>query len=419
MTFPSPARRQRGAAALLVTTLLFLTLLLVVAAMQRQVLIEVKASTDQQRSTQAFEAAEAGLEWVVARLNDDTLLGDDCLPSSAAGAASFRDRHLPFDPAQGRRSPATWNDAGADRLLQATCVRGDAGWSCGCPASGPPTPADSEAPAPAFAVVLGAGSRPDVFTAIASGCLHGRILCADTAEATHEAAARIEVAVGRVTGLAHPPAAALSTRGDVDAGAASLGLRNGDAASSGLAVDAGGRIIGSALRIATAAGSSLDVAVVSADATLGHLDEDRFFARWFGMGREAWLAQPAVTRIACAGNCSQTVVEAIARGARLIGVDGDLALAGPLEIGSIARPVIIAVSGELRLSGAVRITGFAYAGSLEWRGDPGGQVRGAAASAAGYIGDADADFVHDGAVLDTLRAATGSLVRVDGSWKDF
>ncbi|HZV94179.1 MAG TPA: PilX N-terminal domain-containing pilus assembly protein, partial [Caldimonas sp.] len=188
-------RRQRGAAALLVTALLFLTLLVVVAATQRQVLVEVGSSLGQQRSTQAFEAAEAGLEWAVARLNDDTRLGDDCLPSSAVDAASFRDRHLPLDLSLGRRRAATWDDAGTPRLLQAVCVHGDAGWTCSCPASGPPSPAAGDVPAPAFAVVFGEGPRPDVFTAVASGCLQGRTPCADTAASKHEAAARLEVAV--------------------------------------------------------------------------------------------------------------------------------------------------------------------------------------------------------------------------------
>ena len=34
-------------------------------------------------------------------------------------------------------------------------------------------------------------------------------------------------------------------------------------------------------------------------------------------------------------------------------------------------------------------------------------------------GDAAADFVHDAAVLERLQRGSGSLVRVNGSWKDF
>src|SRR5579864_6530565 len=100
--------RQRGAAALVVTALLFFAMLLVVAAANRSVLVEALSSANQYRSTQAFQAAEAGLEWAVAKLNDDTPLGDDCLPSDAVGAASFRDRRLQFNSSLASLVPMTW-----------------------------------------------------------------------------------------------------------------------------------------------------------------------------------------------------------------------------------------------------------------------------------------------------------------------
>ena len=63
-----PIRGQRGAAALVVTMLLVCAMLIVVAVGNRNAVVETRASANQYRSTQSFEAAEAGLEWALARL---------------------------------------------------------------------------------------------------------------------------------------------------------------------------------------------------------------------------------------------------------------------------------------------------------------------------------------------------------------
>ena len=130
---------QRGAAALLVTTLLCFAMLLVVAYAHRNVVVEEHASANQLRAAQAFEAAEAGIEWALSRLNDPTPAGPDCRPGIDASARSARDRWLRFQGAAGDVVPATWSDAGTTTPLRAACVRGDGGWTCSCPASGAPS----------------------------------------------------------------------------------------------------------------------------------------------------------------------------------------------------------------------------------------------------------------------------------------
>ena len=55
-------RRQRGVAALVITVLLFFTMLLASVYLNRNLVFEQRSSANQYRATQAFEAAEAGLE---------------------------------------------------------------------------------------------------------------------------------------------------------------------------------------------------------------------------------------------------------------------------------------------------------------------------------------------------------------------
>ena len=92
---PSP---QRGAAALIVVLLLFFIISLVAAYAGRNLIFEQRTSTNQYRATQAFEAAEAGLEWAVAMLNGGRVTAD-CIPPDPVDVAqpSFRQRYVEVD----------------------------------------------------------------------------------------------------------------------------------------------------------------------------------------------------------------------------------------------------------------------------------------------------------------------------------
>ena len=68
------AAGQRGAASLIVVMLLFFVLSLTAAYANRHLIFEQKTSANQSRSTAAFEAAEAGIEWALAQLNGLSLI---------------------------------------------------------------------------------------------------------------------------------------------------------------------------------------------------------------------------------------------------------------------------------------------------------------------------------------------------------
>lgn len=417
-------RRQRGAATLFVVALLCFAMVLVVAHAHRNVLVEEHRSGNDYRAAAAFEAAEAGLEWALARINDATPLDNACRPSTDAGARSLRDRLLAIATPSGTITPATWNDGGVATPLQAACVRLTSGWTCSCPTSGAPllpAPADA-AIAPGFAVELAPASRSGIVRVVATGCTRrdARGVCSASA-AGHEAAMRLEAAWALLPALRAAPAAALTLRGNADVGTAALGVHNPGRSSDGLALHTGGRIVASALRITSAHGSPLGGAIASGDAELAALTDARFFASYFGMDLLAWSQQPAVHRVSCAGDCTAALRAAIDTGQRLLFIDGDLTLTGPTVFGSAAAPVAIVARGGLRFSGEVTIHGVVHGSSLQWNDGvaPGARVEGAALIAGDYSGNAAADFVRDDAVLARIRTGSGSLVRVNGSWKDF
>jgi hypothetical protein len=424
-TIRRPRSSQRGAAALFVTVLLCLLMVLATAVAQRNVLVEEQRSANDLRSSLAFEAADAGLEWALARINDPTPSATTCLPSADPMAPSFRARMLRIDPA-GVVTPVAWDDAGTPRPLQAACVRGTGGWTCSCPTDRRPLlPAvDGGALAPAFFVELAPSAATGVVRVVATGCTAAggdAGGCAAPTAGGREATRRLEAAWALLPALRSPPAAALTLGGDLDVGAAAFGVHNADADSAGLAVHAGGRIVASALRIGAPPGAPLGASLVAGDDALHGLAAERLFARHFGMGRSAWSAQPAARRVACADDCTSAVAAVVAAGARLLVLDGDAALAGPIALGSPEDPLVVVASGTLRLSGDVAIYGVVAAAGLEWNDAAAGGafVRGALLIDGDVRGNASADVIRDRSVLELLARRDGSFVRVNGSWKDF
>jgi hypothetical protein len=425
-TAPSLRSRagQRGVAALFVTVMLCFAMVLAVAVAHRNVVVEEQRSANELRAASAFEAAEAGLDWALARINDPSRIGADCLPSTDAAAVSFRDRLIRIDVPSGELAARTWMDGGTPVPLQAACVRGANGWTCRCPADGrPELPASvGSAMAPAFIVELAASTRPDVVRVLATGCTRSAAgaTCAASIDAAGEATTRLEAAWAMLPALRAAPVAALTVQGNVDIGAASLGVHNIDAASGALAVHAGGRIGATALRIGAPPGASLGASLADDDDVLRALSGDRFFARTFGMGHTAWAAQPAARRVDCATDCAGRLGAAIDAGRRLLVIEGDATITGPAAFGSADDPIVLVVTGALRVSGDVELHGVVHAASLEWSDTTPGRafVRGAVVTGA-YRGDGAVDLHRDAAVLVRLAVGSGSFVRINGSWKDF
>ncbi len=427
-THPCPTAGQRGAAALVITVVLFFTLLLAAVYVNRSLVFEQRSSANQYRSTQAFEAAEAGLEWAAAALNGQPRIGADC-QSQPGAATSFRERYTARDPLTGRLSG---RNTSAAQPLQAACVRAGTGWSCSCPSDGATALAapSGDSPAPAFILKFLAGDRPGVLRVASTGCTSAVGACAGGAAGAADGAdatATVEVSFGLLPALATLPIAPLTLRGGIDAGSAALGLHNADPASGGVTLHAGASVAAPLTRLSSAAGSSAADAAVEADATLAALTPERLFSSHFGIDKLGWKGLPVVRRVSCGTDCAGVLTAALegsahsmlwvgpAAGAAAVRIDG------PLTLGTPAKPVVLVIDGPLQLSGVVRIHGLVYAASLAWTdaSTPGALLRGAAILEGDYAGDAAADLVYDAALLTTLRASTGSLVRINGSWRDY
>ncbi len=162
-----------GAASLIVVMVLFFVMSLVAAYTSRNLIFEQRTSVNQYRATQAYEAAEAGLEWALTMLNSGRI-GADCLETGATTAnTSFRQRYLAIDADTGVVTPRVGPTSGTP--LWPSCVSdGAGGWACNCPSDATPS---LSAPSgsgvfPAFRVRFTANdlSRPGLIRIESNGC---------------------------------------------------------------------------------------------------------------------------------------------------------------------------------------------------------------------------------------------------------
>lgn len=410
---------QQGSATLIVTLILFGVMTLIVAFANRNHLFEQRASANQYRSTKAFEAAEAGLEWATAMLNNPRALNDACEEGTGA-TMNFRDRYLSTDAQTRWLRPTTYSVSGRATALHAACVKQADGWTCACPRSGSPAIAASATDDhPAFVIEFAQEAQPGTIRVMATGCTSFAGECSPGIGKAADAMAHVQVTLGILPVVPSLPLAPLTAKGAVDSGAASIGLHNADAASGGFTVHAGRAVLASSARFTTAPGGSIENSVIDNDASLDTQASDRLFASFFGMGKALWKQQPGVKPIHCDSDCIEALTAAIGAGHQMIWIDGDIEFSGSVPLGTHERPIVIVATGAANFAGPVQVHGVVYAASLSWHGAAGGRLRGAAISESSYGGDSPADFIYDRAALDSLNASAGSFARLPGSWKDF
>lgn len=472
---PSPKTHQRGVASLVVVMLLLFVVSLSAAYASRNLIFEQKTSANQARSTLAFEAAEAGIEWTLAQLNGGQI-STTCANSTTAG--SFQQRYLNIS-ASGAVSPQARTTSTAGNWWP-TCVFNLSGWTCACPAgtASDPTPLPEGAgPFPAFRVWL---STPEpsatitspwtAFTAPAPGLLavsstgctrfasgsSGDCLSYQPIGEMGDGLASVRVWLALRSGLTTPPAAAITARlgldPDVTPGWPKLRAVNTDLSAGGFTVNTGAAI-GAMQRAQIAAdtvpGTPSEKSIAESDAKLAALstvaasagaltEGERMFVSTFGMKRNTYRQQPGL-RVLGAANAATLLAD---NPRRVIWVDGDMTV--DANLGSAADPVLLIVNGDkLTLSAGVTITGFVYLrGTEAAAGTPctpttcvstitlpnaetringalvtEGVLKTTYSSAPATTSELVVTYQRN--VLDLMRHNYGSWVRVGGSWRDF
>jgi hypothetical protein len=427
---------------------LFFIISLVAAYTSRNLIFEQRTSANQYRSTQALEAAEAGLEWAVSLLNFGRI-NTSCVASTLPPDPdnnSFRQRYLTVDPANGKITPVL--DSGVP--LTPTCVRTPSGWTCACPTTGTPTLTAPTAAGiwPAFRLRFvavpelpaapGSPRQPGVIRAEVVGCTRvdaPTCLSFDGLGELNEGRVVVSALIALTGNPVGLPSAALTAAGSVAATGAPLSfLRVYNTAPSGLGftVHARNSINTTGMDLKTSPGSPVASSLIENDPALNlpaigsYTAADRVFATVFNMRPETFRTQQAAVRLSCGATCSAAAVRAaiVDNPNQPIWLSGMLDVDSAGDIGSAAEPVVIVSNGSLKFStSGVTIYGLVYnrlaPGVTSWITDGSGTINGAVIVDGGVAGTGTTTISYDNDILTRVRGNVGTYVRAPGSWRDF
>lgn len=415
-------RAVRGAAALAFVMLLFFTMSMVSLYTHRHLLLEQRTAVHHQRASQAHEAAEAGLQWLLARLNAGPS-EPSCQPSVPAEGRRLRDDLLRSTDPDGQLEPAV-SEAGTP--LAVTCVHEGQAWQCRCPQGAGPSPdADGEgATGPAFqARLLQAGSRPGIIGVEVVGCTVGRASCLafDGAAAEHEGRASVSALLAFKPALATAPAAALTARGDVALDEGAPRLVDADPDGHGWTVHAGGTVRVSPGSLQGRPGSPAELTVAQGDARLASASGDQLFLSTFGLPRRAFQSLPTTRTLPCTPvACRAAAVREAAQRhpGHALWLQGDLVIDDAQDLGSPEQPLLMVVTGQVTFDANARLFGLLYVQATGWLAEGSAELHGAVLAEGSVAGRLHARITRSAPVLQALRRSHGWFALVPGSWRD-
>jgi Tfp pilus assembly protein PilX len=460
---PSIARtgarvRTRGVASLAVTLIMLALAALVILYTNRGQLFEQRTSANQLRATAAFEAADAGIEWALARLNDKTLMlpspTSTCLASAASGAAKFIDFYLqtslpnPSNPTAFDFTPVTGN--------KAACSIDETSGALNC-----------HCPMPPANIVLGSPGRrsfeitysefaadPGIVRITSVGCRDAAnaagapIPCSSTAPtgATNEGTATVTVLVKFVPGAGSVSSSALTAGGYADV-CGSYNITNSSPNATGTLVNSGGNTQigngvytsgplpqgapncggGGGMTLTTLTGTPITAAVAPNDAALAAAaaSSDAMMKAYFGMSLADYINDAATCQISgtSATDRANNVLAAYNGPSRCrrFWVDGAAQFSSAL-LGIAGDPVMLATASDLTLNGNTQIFGIVYSDTdLLWdhNGSGNGTVTGQIVVRGNYYSNGNGSIIFNDTVTSAFVLGSGEFVRVPGSWRDF
>lgn len=412
----APRRAQRGVVALALCLMLLLLMTGVAFIAHRGLLTDQKISVDNMRSARAAEAAESGLEWATAMLNDPAGVDTHCRPS--AGSQSFRSR---FSPVADDMSIAPTSN------IPLACRIGATGLDCSC-AQGAAPSAGAGGDDPAFSVTLAKiDGDPQSIEVVSWGCVGRSTRCsaeAGTSQAVAQSSARVVLKLNAL--LRSLPTATLTSGGSVHL-TGSATLINSDTASSGLVVEALGTVVvDPTATVRTLAGTPVGNALAATDEALvalanGQPVDGPLFDVFFGATDVRFQHALSVQSIEgdSASSRTQALKQAYAAGYSAFYVKGNLDLSGE-DIGSSDRPVLIVSDEGASCSSACALHGLLFHRHSVSQSGVGDalNITGAAITTGDHE-QAGGSIAYDAALLQRLRAQTSIFVRLPGSWRDF
>ncbi len=419
---------QRGLATMSLIVLLLAATMLAIFYLNRGVVFEQRSSSNVWRSTQAIEAAEAGIEWATGMLNAPYDLGATCAFQTSANI-SFRKKYV----------MTMWNDPSAPSSnvvvapAQPACRLTDAGRVCSCPDADDTDIPELAGTGPSFSVAFAAvPGDPEAVQVTAWGCAatEGGEACNADNAGDADANARVEVILKLKPVLRAAPASPLTCGTSCTVGG-SYNISNTHVPTNGVLINAGTSIsTGNGVSLATLQGQPTANAMIGNDQSLSDLSSNdadcsnsSMFQAYFGSTIEVYQNAPTTKVLSCGSTaeCKSVISTAYADGWRSFYFSSDLQLSGNDTLGSAQDPVTIVTPNAIKINGNWTIYGLIFSNSADWNdlGTGSAVIEGAQISCAAYKNNGNGTLNYNADALNNARRFSALMVRVPGSWKDF
>jgi hypothetical protein len=323
-------------------------------------------------------------------------------------------------------------------VYDAAANSGDGGWKCDCAGDAAPTlpTVDGDAPKPMFRVRFEYAplAGRNVLHLVSAGCTRPDAACiqANPVAPGGDALAVVRTLITLRSALTTPPGAPLTSLGDI-AGVGGLSLTNLDAKTLGMTVIAGGSLLG-VPTLTTLPGTPSSASVGDADDFLQTLSDATYaaagleakelmFHSVFSMAPATYRDQPAAVRVDCSGGCTATDLRTATEanlGRPLWAEGGNVVIDG--DVGTDAAPVVLVLdmdTADLTFSGGT-IYGLVHVRKDSVNLGAGNtSVQGALVLEGQLSGAGNQALVYRPDLLNRLRVANGTFVRVPGGWRDY
>ncbi len=383
-------RRQRGAGTLITALILLLMVTVVTFVSGRIAVTDQRLSANEQRTRQAFDAAQAGIDLALAYAqNGGTDQDADGTADTLVAPSAPQQLHL--DP-----SDSTSQVVGSYAVEY-----------CDPDLTAHPLPA-------ATGACMAPSDTQDVL-------IYSRGW-SDDQTAVHNITMELE----GTPATAGPPANPLITRGScvINGSGDVINPESSSTIWSGMAISFTNANFKTSIPSPSGAGLietsnryGLGVDVVDQDGNLSTLTEDQLFRNFFGVVPSIYKANFATTIVDTSSGGSMPA-DGSTNG-ELIWVDGDLSQTGNHTWGTATDPVVLIVRGNLSLGGDVTINGLVYvSGDLVQSGGGSVAINGAVV----VYGDVDFSgnltITYDSSILNKL-SHLGQGAALNGTWKDW
>jgi Tfp pilus assembly protein PilX len=368
--------KQRGIATMGLALIILFLISVIGYSLNRNTVVEIQSSANQYLHTQAFEAAQSGLETALAALNDKVSISNFCATTDTFRQSCIR-------------------DSNADGLVDANSFSGTLGSQ---------STSGRSVATYTFSVTNPISGNFKRLRVSSIGCADGCSPCSSNCP----------VRSTLVQEFYDDPA--------------SFGAVNSqrDASVTGNTAVTGDVIAGN--QSTSGASASISGALVSNDPNYSSYSEAQFFYSFFGDAKANLIAKGVTIS---SGNPNQAAWDAVTNNNMqsaiiyLSNTSVDIT-GGSQTIGSPTHPVIIIAAADLHLAASVTVYGMVYASNDYQIGAGGGTIIGLEASGRDTSLTGTGTIQYSQSIIDLLTDSSlinppgsGTSFRILGGWRDY